>query len=154
MCAGIAIAFMFVLVFVFVRNINAAFWNIQSLFSIGVGTIGYLQLWGIQIDGVSMISILLAVGVSVDCTAHICYHFYTHDAEKYGNNKSELTEQEYVERLVEQLLDMYRAAGWPVLQVLFSFYVESLSHCTLYLVSKTAKYYCGITCEKCWLLLC
>jgi predicted RND superfamily exporter protein len=37
---------------------------------------GYLSLFGINIDGVSLIAILLTIGVSVDYTSHVSYHYF------------------------------------------------------------------------------
>lgn len=46
-----------------------------------LGIIGYLHLWGVHLDAVSLISILMSVGFSVDYSAHVCYHYFAHAHE-------------------------------------------------------------------------
>lgn len=41
--------------------------------------IGVLRLFGAELDPVLMLNVIMAVGFSVDYTAHIIYHFYRSD---------------------------------------------------------------------------
>lgn len=68
---------MTLLVIVFVTDFGAVISVVLSILSICIGTVGYLHLWGIRIDGISLISMLMSIGFSVDYSAHICYHFFT-----------------------------------------------------------------------------
>ncbi|KAF7633550.1 SSD domain-containing protein [Meloidogyne graminicola] len=47
-----------------------------SVFSISWGIFGILSMWNIDLDPLSMASLLMAIGISVDFTAHISYHYY------------------------------------------------------------------------------
>uniref|UniRef100_A0A915EAN2 SSD domain-containing protein n=1 Tax=Ditylenchus dipsaci TaxID=166011 RepID=A0A915EAN2_9BILA len=73
---------MSILVFFFIMNVEAILTVVLSILSISLGTVGYLHLLNINLDAVSLISMLLSIGFSVDYSAHICYHFYTFSFNK------------------------------------------------------------------------
>ncbi|GMR39059.1 hypothetical protein PMAYCL1PPCAC_09254 [Pristionchus mayeri] len=62
--------------FIFLPDLKCTICAVMSVFSITVGVIGILSLWGLDLDPLSMAALLMAIGFSVDYTAHICYHFY------------------------------------------------------------------------------
>lgn len=68
---------MSVLVFFFVWNFSAIVTVVLSMLSISVGTVGYLHILGVNLDAVSLISMLMSVGFSVDYSAHCCYQCVT-----------------------------------------------------------------------------
>lgn len=41
--------------------------------SIEVGVVGYMSLWDVNLDSISMINLIMCIGFSIDFTAHICY---------------------------------------------------------------------------------
>ena len=41
-----------------------------------------MTLWGINLDGVALINLIMCIGFSVDFSAHICYHYMTAEAEE------------------------------------------------------------------------
>ena len=43
-----------------------------------------MTLWGINLDGVALINLIMCIGFSVDFSAHICYHYMTAEAEEVG----------------------------------------------------------------------
>lgn len=45
------------------------------------GTIGGLGAWGVDMDTVVMINVVMAIGLAVDYAAHISYHYF-----KEGNS--------------------------------------------------------------------
>ena len=48
-----------------------------SIFSIGLGVIGWMTWWGVNLDATSMITIAMSVGFSVDFSAHCTYAYMT-----------------------------------------------------------------------------
>ncbi|KAI1717718.1 patched family domain-containing protein [Ditylenchus destructor] len=89
--------------FVMIPNLAAAFVITAAIISIDIGVIGYMALWGINLESVSMITIIMSIGFSVDLSAHITYAFV----------KSEGTNDEKAIAALETL-------GWPVFLGAFS----------------------------------
>lgn len=86
--------------FVFIPNFLCSFWVAFSIVSIEMGVAGYMALWDVNLDSISMINLIMCVGYSVDFTAHICY---TYMASKSRDPK---------ERVREALYSL----GWPIFQ--------------------------------------
>ncbi|EPB71711.1 patched family protein [Ancylostoma ceylanicum] len=61
---------------------------------------GFLSLWGVGIDPVSMAALLMSIGFSVDISAHISYHYY----------------QVKASTPLEKLEDAFLNIGWPTMQ--------------------------------------
>lgn len=74
-------AIMMVVSFIFIPNIFCGFWVAFSIISIELGVVGYMALWKVNLDSISMINILMCIGFSVDFTAHICYAYMSSDAK-------------------------------------------------------------------------
>lgn len=72
---------MMVVSFIFIPNIFCGFWVAFSIISIELGVVGYMALWKVNLDSISMINILMCIGFSVDFTAHICYAYMSSDAK-------------------------------------------------------------------------
>src|ERR1700677_3075175 len=71
-----------------------------SIISICTGVFGYMTLWGVNLDAVSMISIIMSIGFAVDLSAHITYAFVT----AHGDSR---------QRVIQALENL----GWPIFQV-------------------------------------
>ncbi|XP_078674227.1 patched domain-containing protein 3-like [Branchiostoma floridae x Branchiostoma belcheri] len=98
--AGIALAIMFAVCFLLIPHCGAAFLTTFALVSIIAGLVGYMTLWGVNLDLISVIAIVMCVGFSVDFFAHITYAYVT--------SKAATPE--------EKLTDAVRAVGMPMLQ--------------------------------------
>ncbi|VDM77963.1 unnamed protein product, partial [Strongylus vulgaris] len=70
-----------------------------SIVSINVGVFGYMTLWGVNLDAVSMISIIMSIGFAVDLSGHIVYAFVT----SHGDTN-------------QRVIGALEALGWPIFQ--------------------------------------
>ncbi|XP_033644620.1 patched domain-containing protein 3-like isoform X1 [Asterias rubens] len=72
---GIALACMFLVAVIMIPHPVCAVWVSLCVISIDVAVLGYMSLWGVNIDPISMVNIILCIGFSVDFSAHITYAF-------------------------------------------------------------------------------
>uniref|UniRef100_A0A0N5ARV1 SSD domain-containing protein n=1 Tax=Syphacia muris TaxID=451379 RepID=A0A0N5ARV1_9BILA len=87
--------------FIFIPNITCILCAVFSVFSISIGIFGILSHWGVDLDPLSTSALLMAIGLSVDFTAHIIYHYY-----KTDGSKPEIRLEVALTRI-----------GWPLIQV-------------------------------------
>ncbi|KAL3091681.1 hypothetical protein niasHS_005867 [Heterodera schachtii] len=86
---------------VFIPHFLSVVAAVFSVFSISCGIFGFLALWGVDLDPLSMASLLMAIGFSVDFTSHISYHYY-----KAPDGNAQIR--------MQQALSVI---GWPMIQV-------------------------------------
>uniref|UniRef100_A0A914W8X1 Patched family protein n=1 Tax=Plectus sambesii TaxID=2011161 RepID=A0A914W8X1_9BILA len=60
---------------VFIPNVVFTFWIILAIISIDIGVVGCLSWWSVKLDPISMITLIMSIGFSVEFTAHITYGF-------------------------------------------------------------------------------
>ena len=60
---------------VLIPNPICSLWVAFSILSIEVGVVGFMTLWNVNLDSISMINLIMCIGFSVDFSAHISYHF-------------------------------------------------------------------------------
>ena len=82
----IATAAMFVVSLVLIPHPVCSVWVTASIVSICTGVIGYMTWWGVNIDTISMINIIMCIGFSVDFSAHITYAFVSAEGDT-GNER-------------------------------------------------------------------
>ncbi|PAV71863.1 hypothetical protein WR25_12482 [Diploscapter pachys] len=70
---------------------------VLSIVSINIGVLGFMAYWGVNLDSVSMITVIMCIGFAVDLSAHIAYAF----SQAYGSAHH---------RAVEAL----ETLGWPM----------------------------------------
>lgn len=64
---------MMIISFIFIPNLLCGVWVACCIVSIEMGVAGYMALWDVNLDSISMINLIMCIGFSVDFTAHICY---------------------------------------------------------------------------------
>lgn len=80
MCYGAVI--MSIISYIFIPNLLCSLWVALCIVSIELGVAGYMSLWDVNLDPISMIMIIMCIGFSVDYTAHICYAYMTSKARR------------------------------------------------------------------------
>ncbi|XP_055316514.1 patched domain-containing protein 3 isoform X2 [Sitodiplosis mosellana] len=83
---------MMLISFIFIPNILCSLWVAFSIVSIEMGVAGYMALWDVNLDSISMINLIMCIGFSIDFTAHICY---TYMASKSNNSDERVREALY-----------------------------------------------------------
>ncbi|KFD52451.1 patched family protein [Trichuris suis] len=77
-----------------------SFWVAVTIASIDLGVVGLMTEWGINLDTISMITMIMSIGFSVDFSAHIAHAFVVTDLK---------SSTERAKRAISQM-------AWPVLQ--------------------------------------
>lgn len=75
-------ATMMLISFLFIPNILCSLWVAFSIVSIELGVVGYMALWSVNLDSISMVNLIMCIGFSVDFTAHICYAYMSSKATR------------------------------------------------------------------------
>uniref|UniRef100_A0A7E4WBE9 SSD domain-containing protein n=1 Tax=Panagrellus redivivus TaxID=6233 RepID=A0A7E4WBE9_PANRE len=96
---GISLCCMAVIALLLIPSFPSAVFIMVSIVSICLGVFGYMTIWGVNLDAVSMISLIMSIGFAVDLSAHIVYAFVTSKGES-------------IERVKGALAHL----GWPILQ--------------------------------------
>ncbi|KAI3418365.1 hypothetical protein GPALN_009686 [Globodera pallida] len=96
----IALAVMIVIALLLIPQPMCALWVALAIASIDLGVVGFMTLWDVNLDAISMITIIMSIGFSVDYSAHITYGYVCS------------TRDEPSEKIREAL----GALGWPLCQ--------------------------------------
>lgn len=86
---------------------------VMSISSIALEVIGFLSWWGLDLDPVTLCAFLMSVGMSVDFTAHIAYHFKLTDIARVHHGKLYRYELKTKQHKVIATLE---SVGWPTAQ--------------------------------------
>ncbi|KAK5967816.1 SSD domain-containing protein, partial [Trichostrongylus colubriformis] len=100
---------MFAVTVIMIPDARAALAVVICIASINTGVMGFMTFWGVNLDSVSMITIIMCIGFAVDLSAHIAYAY----SQAYGNAH---------ERAVYAL----ETLGWPVFLVSLLFFTTDL----------------------------
>ena len=74
-CVSVAVVVMMLIALVFIPSPVCSLWVAFSIVSIELGVLGFMTLWGVSLDSISMINLIMCIGFSVDFSAHISYHY-------------------------------------------------------------------------------
>ncbi|XP_029929840.1 patched domain-containing protein 3-like [Myripristis murdjan] len=96
----VAAIVMLVISLMLIPNVLCSFWVAFAICSVIVGVVGFMALWGVNLDSISMINLVMCIGFSVDFSAHISYSFIS--SPSYNMN--------------EKAQDAVAHLGYPVLQ--------------------------------------
>lgn len=97
---GVTTAVMLLISLFLIPNPLCSLWVTFSIASVIVGVTGFMALWGVNLDTISMIILVVCIGFSVDFSAHISYAFVS--------NKKPSANEKAVEALFK--------LGYPILQ--------------------------------------
>ncbi|CAG9530547.1 unnamed protein product, partial [Cercopithifilaria johnstoni] len=89
--------------------------------SIALGIMGFMAFWDVNLDAISMITIAMSVGFSVDFAIHITYSYISQ-----SDNQSRKKNVPY-----ERLCGTLEIVGWPVLQASISILLGILPLATI-----------------------
>ncbi|KAK6620311.1 hypothetical protein RUM44_006712 [Polyplax serrata] len=103
-CMVLGAIIMMIISFIFIPDMICGVWVAFSIISIELGVAGYMALWDVRLDSISMINLIMCIGFSVDFTAHICYT-YMSSSEKTAK---------------ERVRDSLYSLGLPIVQGSFS----------------------------------
>ncbi len=96
---GIALGCMMVVSLLLIPSPLCTVWITLAIVSIDLGVVGFMTWWHLNLDAISMITIIMSIGFSVDFTAHITY----------GYVSSKGSADERTVNAMEKL-------GWPLFQ--------------------------------------
>ena len=78
---GIAIASMALVALLLIPSLTTVVWVTVATLSICACVVGFMSLWDVTLDSVSMINLIMCIGFSVDFAAHISYHYVITQAD-------------------------------------------------------------------------
>lgn len=81
-CMGVGAVIMMIISFIFIPNLMCALFIAISVISIAFGVVGYMALWDVNLDSISMINLIMCIGFSIDFSAHICYVYMSSNHKK------------------------------------------------------------------------
>ncbi|KAF8381085.1 hypothetical protein PRIPAC_70227, partial [Pristionchus pacificus] len=97
----------------FIPNPVSLISAIIAIASISMGVMGYLSWWGFDLDPVVMAAVIMSIGMSVDFTAHVSYHYQLTSKKVMVNGK---VKKETLNGKQDKLEHTLESVGLPMLQ--------------------------------------
>uniref|UniRef100_A0A0K0ESN3 SSD domain-containing protein n=1 Tax=Strongyloides stercoralis TaxID=6248 RepID=A0A0K0ESN3_STRER len=76
---SLAILCMIFVALLFIPNPLCTLWITIAMLTIDIGVVGFLALWEVKLDPISMITLILAIGFSIEFSAHVTYGFISNE---------------------------------------------------------------------------
>ncbi|GMT13603.1 hypothetical protein PFISCL1PPCAC_4900 [Pristionchus fissidentatus] len=76
---SVAVVVMVIIALAFIPNPLCTLWITVAIVTIDVGVIGFLSLWSVKLDPISMITIIMSIGFSIEFSAHITHGFMANE---------------------------------------------------------------------------
>jgi len=86
-----------------IPNFGCAVLIVCAIVSIDLGVMGYMVWWGVNLDSISMIGLVMSVGFSIDLSSHVSYAYVAAEGTKK-----------------ERAITACATLGWPVFQGAFA----------------------------------
>ncbi|XP_036375208.1 patched domain-containing protein 3-like [Megalops cyprinoides] len=96
----VATGAMLVISLLLIPSLICSLWVTFAIASVIVGVAGFMALWEVNLDSISMINLVICIGFSVDFSAHISYAFVS-SKERTANEKA---------------IDSLFTLGYPIVQ--------------------------------------
>ncbi|XP_072432118.1 patched domain-containing protein 3-like [Chiloscyllium punctatum] len=96
----VAAGVMLIIALLLIPNPICSIWVTFSTASVLVAVAGFMTFWGVNLDSISMINLVICIGFSVDFSAHISYAFVSSDRETAN----------------ERSIDALYSLGYPIIQ--------------------------------------
>ncbi|XP_067141309.1 patched domain-containing protein 3-like [Centruroides vittatus] len=101
---GITAVIVCIIFTIFIPNLFCTLAVMVTVISIQVGVVGFMSVWNVNVDSVTMLILVMSTGFCVDYSSHICYAYV--NCLQYDSNE-------------KLRLSLY-AVGYPILQGCFS----------------------------------
>ena len=99
-------------------DVFSAISAVLSIVSTLAGCLGFMTIWNIVLDGVTLINLIMCIGFSVDFSAHFCYHYI--DFKHKAGDKVEDTVERTVYHISRPVLQSAVSTVLGVLGMLFA----------------------------------
>ena len=99
-------------------DVFSAISAVLSIVSTLAGCLGFMTIWNIVLDGVTLINLIMCIGFSVDFSAHFCYHYI--DFKNKAGDKAEDTVERTVYHISRPVCQSAVSTVLGVLGMLFA----------------------------------
>ncbi|KRZ79852.1 Patched-related protein 9 [Trichinella papuae] len=115
---AVAVLIMTTTVALFVSSLSGVAAVGLAVCSISAGVVALLSLWQVRVDIISMITITMSVGLSVDYVAHVAYHYVVSISTQSPTDRSPLSLFTAIDQptSVDKLTVAFRHVAVPTLQ--------------------------------------